>query len=187
MNLESLTPIRLNQDYELKSFDCGDTDLNNFLFNDAKDYLKELMAITYVIEYENKVIAYFCLLNDKVVFDTLDTQKKSFWNRFNRRNQIPNSKRRKNYPATKIGRLAVSKECKGQGIGYFIIDTIQSLILNRMDIACRFITVDAYQTAFNFYMKNGFEFLSTEDENESIRLMYFDLKNMAFPNHIPNS
>ncbi|MDR0865602.1 MAG: GNAT family N-acetyltransferase [Candidatus Symbiothrix sp.] len=178
MNLEALTPTKLSHDYEIKNFDCGDVDLNVFLLNDAKNYLNELMSITYVIEYENQIIAYFCLLNDKVVFDTLDTQEKSLWNRFNRRNQIPNSKRRKNYPAAKIGRLAVTKDFKGGGIGRFIINMIQSIILKKMDIACRFITVDAYRDAFGFYLKNGFEFLSTEDEGESVRLMYFDLKNI---------
>ncbi len=28
--------IQLTQDYDLKPFDCGDADLNGFLFNDAK-------------------------------------------------------------------------------------------------------------------------------------------------------
>jgi predicted GNAT family N-acyltransferase len=176
MNLNTLTPHKLDYTYEIKSFDCGDPDLNDFLFNDAKNYLKELMAITYIIEYQGKIAAYFCLLNDKVVFSTSDIQNRSLWNRFNRHHQIPNLKRRKNYPAAKIGRLAVSNELKGKGIGIFILDIVRNLLLEKMDIACRFITVDAYRTAFEFYRKNGFEFLLTEDEGELIRLMYFDLK-----------
>ena len=35
-----LTP--LSQDYVFKSFDCGVCDLNDFLLNDAKIYLKYL-------------------------------------------------------------------------------------------------------------------------------------------------
>jgi len=178
MFFESLSLNRLNQNYNIKPFDCGDTDLNDFLFDDAKNYLAELMAVTYIIEHENLTAAYFCLLNDKVVFDTSNSQEKNFWNRFNRRNRIPNPKRRQNYPAVKVGRLAVNKEFRGQGIGRFIIDTVKGLLLEKMDIGCRFITVDAYQSAFDFYIKNGFEFLSAEDEGESTRLMYFDLKSI---------
>jgi hypothetical protein len=44
------------------------------------------------------------------------------------------------------------------------------------DFGCRFITVDVYRDAFGFYLKNGFEFLSSEDEADDTRLMYFDLK-----------
>lgn len=71
--LESLTFNKLSQDYSIKPFDCGDADLNGFLFDDAKNYLTELMATTYLIEYNNYTVAYFCLLNDKVVFDCILT------------------------------------------------------------------------------------------------------------------
>lgn len=175
---ESLAFNKLSGNYNIKPFDCGDTDLNGFLFEDSKNYLSELMAVTYLIESQEQTVAYFCLLNDKVTFDTSDTRKKSFWNRFNRRNSIPNNKRRQNYPAVKIGRLAVNKEFCGQRIGRFILDSVKSRLLDKNDIGCRFITVDAYDSAFKFYEKNGFEFLSDEDESESTRLMYFDLKSL---------
>jgi GNAT superfamily N-acetyltransferase len=175
---ESLVLNKLSIDYNIKPFDCGDADLNGFLFDDAKNYLSELMAVTYLIEYEKQTAAYFCLLNDKVVFDTSDVKEKSFWNRFNRRNKIPNPKRRQNYPAVKIGRLAVNEKFSGQGIGRFILDTVKSLLLEKNDIGCRFITVDAYDSAFSFYKKNGFDFLSDDDNGEKTRLMYFDLKSL---------
>jgi GNAT superfamily N-acetyltransferase len=178
IDLESLTLVRLSQDYEIKPFDCGDADLNGFLLDDAKKHLAELMAVTYVFEYANRTVAYFCLLNDRVTFDTSDAAERSFWNHFNRRNKIPNSKRRKNYPAVKIGRLAVNTEFERQGIGSFILDAVKKLLIERMDIACRFITVDAYQTAYKFYKKNDFDFLTCKDEKESTRLMYFDLKDI---------
>lgn len=175
---ESLVFNRLSLDYDIKPFDCGDADLNGFLFDDAKNYLSELMAVTYLLEYKNQTVAYFCLLNDKIIFDTSDIQEKSFWNRFNRQNKIPNTKRRQNYPAVKIGRLGVSLNFNGQGVGRFILDTVKSLLFEKNDIGCRFITVDAYSSAFHFYEKNGFIFLSDDDSGESTRLMYFDLKSL---------
>jgi predicted RNA-binding protein associated with RNAse of E/G family len=47
------------------------------------------------------------------------------------------------------------------------------------DMAVRFVTVDAYQTAFNFYKKNGFDFMSEHDAQSHTRQMYFDLKRIA--------
>ena len=59
IKFESLTFNKLSQDYSIKPFDCGDTDLNGFLFDDAKNYLAELMAVTYIIECGNLTVAYF--------------------------------------------------------------------------------------------------------------------------------
>ena len=45
MNVVPLTP-----DYELTSFDCGDTDLNNFLLEDAKLFFEKRIANTFILE-----------------------------------------------------------------------------------------------------------------------------------------
>lgn len=176
LSYSELLTKRLTHEGVAKSFDCGDADLNNFLIDDAVRYLNERMAVTYTVELREQLLAYYCLLNDKITFDTSLAQSKSIWNRFNRRNRIPNPKRRKNYPAVKIGRLAVANNQAGQGLGRFILDSVKILMFNKNDIACRFLTVDAYRSAFDFYRKNGFEFLTTEDEKEDTRVMYFDLK-----------
>jgi predicted GNAT family N-acyltransferase len=176
IDLEQLKIVRLTAQEQLQPFDCEDADLNGFLSDDALNYRTERMAVTYLLIYQHKIAAYFCLLNDKVTFETNDSSGKSFWNRFNRYNKIPNSKRRKNYPATKIGRLAVSKDAAGNGIGRFIITGVKDFLSEKEDVACRFLTVDAYSTAFDFYLKNGFSFISEKDENDATRLMYFDLK-----------
>lgn len=36
------------------SFDCGDADLNDFLFYDAINYYKSMMALTYLLEDNEK-------------------------------------------------------------------------------------------------------------------------------------
>ncbi len=41
--------------------------------------------------------------------------------------------------------------------------------------AFRFITVDAYLTAIPFYEKNGFVKLTQKEENDTTRLMFFDM------------
>lgn len=174
MNFSHFTFRQIEPDTQIKSFDCGDADLNDFLFSDAANYYKSMMALTYLLEdnANNKTVAYYSLLNDKIVFDPDD---KKLWNRLNRR--VANSKRRKEYPAVKIGRLAISKDYAGAKIGSTIILQIMHTFAKMSRSACRFITVDAYAAAIPFYEKCGFTFLSEKDRNSSTRAMYFDLIN----------
>lgn len=153
-----------------------ESDLNDFLFEDAKHFQKELLAVTYLLEYieQNKTAAYFSLLADKIIFNP---DEKGVWNKLNR--NIPNSKRRKSYPAVKIGRLAVSEEFAGHGLGTFILDNIKYAFSNVKRLGCRFITVDALNSAFRFYEKNGFQFFTEEDKDDETRLMFFDLINFV--------
>jgi len=176
MDFSKFTFRQIEADTEIKSFDCGDADLNDFLICDAKNYLSAMMALTYLLEdnSECKTVAYYSLLNDKIVFDP---EEKLFWNRLNRR--IVNSKRRKEYPAVKIGRLAVSKDYSGQHIGTAILLQIKHMFTTMRRSACRFITVDAYAAAVPFYEKCGFMFLSEKDKNSRTRAMYFDLINFG--------
>ena len=44
---------------------------------------------------------------------------------------------------------------------------------------CRFLTVNAYLEAEPFYEKNGFRFLTAEDDNPHTRVMYFDLLDLV--------
>ena len=61
--------VRLTPDYELTDFDCGDDQLNKFLFEDAKPSLELRVANTFILEDEGRIAAYFCILNDKVSKD----------------------------------------------------------------------------------------------------------------------
>lgn len=174
MDFDNFTFRQIDADTRIKSFDCGDSDLNDFLLSDAHNYYKSMMALTYLLEDNetDRTIGYYSLLNDKIVFDP---EEKSLWNRLNRK--IANSKRRKEYPAVKIGRLAISKEYAGRRIGFAIILQIKYVFATMRRSACRFITVDAYAAAVPFYEKCGFMFLSEKDKNAPTRAMYFDLIN----------
>jgi predicted GNAT family N-acyltransferase len=166
--------IRLTGDTEIKPFDCGDNDLNDFLSNDAKNYLKSLFAVTYLIQQKTETVAYFTLSNDRV---TRYDVGKSEWNKLNR--NVANDKRKKSYPAVKLGRLAVSKELTQIGLGRSILWFIKKTYANELQTAgCRFITVDAYASVTDFYSRNGFKFMTQEDSGKDTRAMYFDLKSI---------
>ena len=100
MNLVRLTP-----EYELTDFDCGDEQLNNFLFEDAKPSLELRVANTFILEDDGRIAAYFCILIG------------SRWKKI--RSNFPQSKQFRSYPTIKIGRFAVSigrPNCKGAPI-----------------------------------------------------------------------
>lgn len=164
-----------------KPFDCADADLNGFLVEtspglpNATFFTRELLAVTYVLEDKDSgnIVAYFSLLNDKVDKDFVNP---SIWNRLSRK--IPNAKRRSSYPALKIGRLAVSINMRGLGIGTKIINYIQTRYISKPSSGCRFVTVDAYRSAVDFYRKCDFDFLLRPEDDDETALMYFDLKSL---------
>jgi GNAT superfamily N-acetyltransferase len=180
MNITDFVLERLGTDKGIIAFDCGDTDLNDFLSNDAANYQKERLTVTHILTLPAddtvKIAGYFCLLTDKLVFDPTDEEQRKAWKDFNKKNKIHFNKHRKTYPAVKIGRLAVASAFAGKGLGSHLIDYIVTMIIDMDNIGCRFITVDAYKNAFDFYLKNDFNYLSDDDENEQTRLMYFDIK-----------
>lgn len=49
--------IPLTPDYELTVFDCGDEQLNNFLYEDAKPSLELRIANTFILEDQGRIVA----------------------------------------------------------------------------------------------------------------------------------
>ena len=182
---KSLTPafsfkfIRLKSDYAVNTFDCGDSDLNDFILNRASSFQKHLLAVSYacVDSSDGKVYAYCSLANDKVA--TSDFKDKREFNRFRKKRGFPNEKRLKSYPAVKLCRLGIDKKAKGQQIGSGMLDYIKSMFVLENKTGCRFLTVDAYLDAIPFYEKNGFHFMNAEDNDPHTRLMYYDLMGIA--------
>ena len=167
MNLVRLTP-----GYELTAFDCGDEQLNNFLFEDAMPSLELRIANTFILEDDGRIVAYFCLLNDKVSKNEVIGSR---WKKI--RANFPRDKQFSSYPTIKIGRFAVSLDYRGRNIGSDLMGMIKRLLNDRMgNSAFRYITVDAYLSAVPFYEKNGFVHLTKKDEDKHTRLMFFDMK-----------
>lgn len=173
---------RLSQTHQFLPFDCGDADLNDFLLSNAKDYQEQLMAVTYFIEDEKETVLYFSLSNDKV---TALEHSSGFWRKV--KALFPHSKHRKDYPAVKLGRLAVNVHYQhdGSNWGTSALDYLKRWMVSNNKTGCRFITVDAYLSAVPFYLKNGFLFMGSderthfEQQSSTTVAMYFDLKQIA--------
>lgn len=168
--------VRLTDTYQFKSFDCGNKDLNDFLFVDSKNYQKKLLSVTYILQTEKDIVAYFSVSNDKISIPDSD---KSTWRRIKK--TFPHSKHRSDYPAVKIGRLGVSLQYQHLKLGSNILDFIKELFISNNRTGCSFITVDALQPAIPFYQKNGFTFLDKNDASNSKKdtcLLYYNLSEL---------
>ena len=161
----------------VKSFDCGDTDLNDFIINEAHHYRKALIAVSYVMEHckTGEIVGYFSLANDRV--SVTDFESKTDFNRFRKRRFV-NEKRLQSYPAVKLCRLGVAQGMRGKNIGSFLLDFIKSYFLDENKTGCRFVTVDAYIDAVPFYEQNDFQHLKGHDEDRVTRLLFFDLSDI---------
>ena len=171
--------VRLSPEMEVGDFRCGDADLDEFLRDDACDCLRELLAVTYLFRNSDTVVAFFSVLNDKIVYEEL-APSKSAWRKF-LRGKLPHAKRGyKSYPSVKLGRLGVHAEYARKGIGTEILDSIKMSFITKNKTGCRFITVDAYNNpdTIRFYERNGFKFLpcDSSESKQKTRLMYFDLR-----------
>lgn len=166
--------IPLTYDYKLGEFDCSDDDLNEFLLVDAKPCLSLSIANTFILEDDGRIVAYFCLLNDKISRTEITGSR---WKKI--KGEFPKSKQFRSYPCIKIGRFAVSLSYRGKNIGSDLMDMIKDFLYNEQSrSAFRFITVDAYLSAIPFYEKNGFHLLSQKEEGDTTRLMFFDIKKL---------
>ena len=84
--------FRLREGHIIKPFDCEDEDLNEFLFQEAIPYRKEMLATTFIIENKERTLGYYSLLNDSLQLKEEMFTSKSQYNKF-RRDLLPYPKR----------------------------------------------------------------------------------------------
>lgn len=177
--------------FSCKHFSCEkDADIESFFKSEYADYSSQLLGKSYAFvtdSVETELVCAFTLSNSSVSADRLTNNQR---NRLNR--NIPNAKRRRQYPAVLIGQLAVFDGFSGKRIGDELLDFIKALILNpEIKSGCRYLLVDAINTfkVIDFYERNGFKMLFASDSEElsylgkesdstrklKTRLMYFDL------------
>lgn len=184
----------------IRSFSCGDDDLDEFFHREAILYDKQLLGRSYCYVLSDKpdvIVAAFTLANDSVKAALMTNATR---NKIQR--NIPNSKRTRSYPALLIGRLGVAKEFQNfSNVGGQVIDHIISWFVEPNNKSgCRFLIVDAYNKprVLHFYSKNGFKYLYPTEEVEKeanqipskeflrSRMMYLDLINFAYQSPNPD-
>lgn len=153
----------------LSIFSCGDKDLDEFFRSDAAAYEHALFGKTYAFVHKKSggISSMFTISNGSVQARQM---------RRSLRDKVPYPKRLiHNYPSVLIGRLAVSKDFQGHGIGSEILDFLKIWFSDSYNkTGCRFLAVDAYnaQSVLKFYGNNEFSFIfkSENEERASLQL-----------------
>jgi len=170
------------------SFSCGDNDLDDFFQNNAINYENQLLGKTYLYRLKEDtriIVCAFTLSNSSIDVRHLPNSRRKQVTK-----NIPYEKSLSSYPATLIGRLGVSKDFSGKGIGTELMAVLKAWLLEKENrTACRFLTVDAYnnEKTLKYYENNDFKYLFSTEQQEKqyigmpennqlkTRLMYFDL------------
>lgn len=193
--LEGCRFIELDPDVirTCREFSCKkDSDIECFFKTEYFGYAQQLLGKTYGFTAGSDnpaLVCAFTLANSTISAGRLSHRQR---NRLNR--NIPNNKRRRQYPAVLVGQLAVFDKYSGNGIGDELLDFIKALMIDPdIKSACRYLIVDAvnHPKVLDFYVRNGFqmlfdsdveerEYLGSEDDDiidKSLRtrLMFFDL------------
>ena len=146
----------------LSSFNSYEKELVNFLIENALDNQRKQISITYLwfLKSKKQLVAYVTVLADSI---NLQGDLKE---QFKQKDILY-----KSLPALKIGRICVSNEYLGKGIGSLMIEFVIVLAQRiSKEIGLRFITTDAKRNieprrnSIHFYKKFGFEILKQREK-----------------------
>ena len=145
VDLDKIKVVKLSKVYDLKKFDCGVPDLNEFIQNDALKYEEERLARTFLLIYDEKeLIGFFSLVNDAIRLEDDEKEEDVL--------TCPLHE----FPATKIARLAVQKDHQDKQLGTLMVKLAIGFILDCEHGASRFVTVDSYPDKVPWYEKFKF-------------------------------
>ena len=139
----------LGAQHNRDAFDCEENSLNEFLKKYARQNDEKGLGRTFVAVKpgDPAIIGYYTIASGAVSFDT-----------------VPEKLPRYPIPVAHLGRLAVDKQAKGQGVGAFLlIDALRRIaqVADQMGIYA----VEVYalnESAKQFYLKYGFTTLKDD-------------------------
>lgn len=144
----SLRVQLLDSSHDRSTFDCGESDLNEFLKRYARQNDKRNISRTYVLTEDNQpeIIGYYTICTGSVSFQSMpkDLARK-----------LP----RYPIPTAHIGRLAIDSQRQGKGLGGILLADALKRIRKTADvIGINVVTVQAlHANAAKFYKAHGFK------------------------------
>ena len=153
---ELSAPVPLAAEHDVSAFDCGDPALNDWLRHRALKN-ENRFSRTYVVCEDSRVVAYFCISAGAV-----------------ERAAAPGRIRRnapETIPVSVIGRLAVSRNQAGKGLGADILsDALRRIAVASQSIGIGAVLVHAKDDAAKrFYMKCA-EFIEYPEDSRTLFL-----------------
>ncbi|MED4602388.1 hypothetical protein P9314_17105 [Paenibacillus validus] len=174
--IDNFSLVNLTQGYRIEEFQCSIAEYESFLKEQALEFQELNISRTFLLinKMNADIVAYMALVSDSIRL-SIDERTTHF----------PEKIMFPNFPAIKIGKLAVSSiyQQEYKGIGSLMIELARGIAQEVNDsVACKFITVDADiendEHVTDFYYKNNF--VLNEEINKgkrrtiSMRLNIFD-------------
>lgn len=149
-------PVPLTAEHDLSAFDCGEPALNDWLRHRALKN-ESRFSRTYVVCAGNRVVGYFCISAGSV-----------------ERNAAPGKVRRNApdlIPVSIIGRLAVSLDHAGKGLGADLLsDALRRIAVASQSIGIGAVLVQAKdEAAKRFYLRCA-EFIEYPEDSRTLFL-----------------
>jgi GNAT superfamily N-acetyltransferase len=149
-------PVPLTAEHDVSDFDCGEPALNDWLRHRALKN-ESRFSRTYVVCEGNRVVAYFCISAGAV--ERMATPGKV-------RRNAPDT-----IPVSVIGRLAVSRDHAGKGLGADILsDALRRIAVASQSIGIGAVLVHAKdEAAKRFYIRCA-EFIEYPEDSRTLFL-----------------
>jgi GNAT superfamily N-acetyltransferase len=139
--------LLLNDGHDRNGFDCGDTELNNWFAQVARQHKEKRISSTFVAvdkQASAEVLGFYAISLAELVHTDLPTQY---------RKRLPAKA-----PVFRLGRLATAKSYERNGIGeYLLFDAIDRVTRIAKEVSGIGLVVNAKPSAVGFYSRYGFE------------------------------
>lgn len=139
--------LPLSKWHDRSGFDCGDTQLNGWLAQVAKQHKEKGVSSTFVVaasETSTEVMGFYAINMAELI--NADLPEKY-------RKRLPSK-----VPVFRLGRLATSNSYQRKGIGEFMLfDVIDRISRIATEVGGVGLVVDAKPTAVDFYKRYGFD------------------------------
>ncbi len=153
--VDELRVERFRENADVRAFDCGNGDLNDFLTTEeVARFEREKLGFTHLVYWQSRgeLLGYFTISSESIRVEYLRSVK-SF--------SIPGEIRVSAIPGIKIGRLAVNNSFKRRQVGSHMLRYIAGLAL-QTPAAARILFLEAYPESIEFYSQ--FEFKVIEHQ-----------------------
>ena len=154
---------KLRRDHVLEGFDCGKEPLNRFLIRNALQNQQANASQTYVLITNDRVIGYHTLVVGEVAFAAAPAR-------------LTKGLARHGVPIMLLARLAVGRECQGQGIGQALLKDALLRTLQAADIAgIRAFAVHAKDDEARAFYRH-FDFIESASDPMHLFLLLKDIR-----------
>ena len=147
--------LPLNDGHDRRGFDCGDTDLNRWFVQIAKQHKEKGVSSTFVAvadEFSNEVLGFYAINLAELANTDLPIKYQK---------KLPDK-----VPVFRLGRLATAKKHQGKRIGEnMLFDAIDRMERIAKEVSGVGLVVNAKPSAVKFYKQYGFEQMSDHPNN----------------------